>query len=95
LASLSRINHCPEGGDCDWLYEDFIHLDADGGQRLVDHGVATEYQRRCARVGVAHGADDGEAVTRLRHVKVREKQVEALCCNALECFGHTPYGNDI
>ena len=37
----------------------------------VQKGIATEHQRHCLRVGVAHGADDGKTIPRMRHVLVR------------------------
>src|ERR1700694_5161979 len=90
----SFANNCPERCDFDGFHKDCISLYPDGSQGLVQCWVAAEYHCYCTRVGVAHGADDSEAITRVRHVQVGEQQVKALCSDAIERLTHGRYGDD-
>src|SRR5713101_4569713 len=66
---------------------------ADGGQRLVQLWEPAEHQRYCIRVGVPHGADDGETIPRMRHVQVGEEYVKLLCRDAAERLAYAGYGD--
>src|SRR3954462_10441423 len=57
-------------GDFCWFCQEIIHLLADGLQRRLEIGVARQNERDSLRMGSPHGADYGEAITRLTNVEV-------------------------
>jgi hypothetical protein len=63
----------------------------DGGQGLVQKGIATEHQRYCVRVSVTHSADDGETITRARHVQVGYQNVKVFFSDATERVFYARY----
>jgi hypothetical protein len=44
-------------------------------------------------VGVAHGADDGETITSVGHVQVREQYVKVFGSDTAERFPYIRYGD--
>jgi hypothetical protein len=63
------------------------------GQGFVQLRVSAEYQGYCLRVGVAHGADDGETSTRVGHVQVREQYVKVFGSDTAERFAYIRHGD--
>jgi hypothetical protein len=46
-------------------------------------------------MGVAHGADDGETITSVGHVQVREQHVKAFGSDTAERFPYIRYGDHL
>jgi hypothetical protein len=44
---------------------------------------------------VPHGADDGKAITGVRHVQIGQKNVKVFCNDAAERFAYVCYGDYI
>src|SRR5258708_14402664 len=85
------VDNFSERGDFDWLYKNLIRLRTDDGQCLVQLWVPAEYYRYCFRVGVPHGTDDGETITRMRPLKVGKQHVESFRRDPAESRAHIPH----
>jgi hypothetical protein len=46
-------------------------------------------------VGVPHGTDDGETITRMRHVQVGKQNVKVLCRDATKRSAYIRHGDYI
>jgi hypothetical protein len=72
----------------DRLHKNLVGLQEDGGHSRLEHGVVAEHERYSVGLCVAHGVDDGEAIGGIRHVEIREQNVEVFGREESQSFAY-------
>ena len=84
----SLFDRFDQGRNLDRLHQNLIGLQQDGMRSGIHLGEAAQEHRDGLRIGVAHCAYDGEAVTGSRHVEIAEQDIVDVGTDELQRFGH-------